>query len=131
VTLTFDVNQFGQIQGKLLLMKPGVVVSGTPYTFSAAERKLPVKLERSLSRDRITIQLPTGFQVDEMPEPAELQTPYGTYRARYSQAGGTLHFEQSLEVTDLVAPPQDYPKVRDFFDRVAGYQQSLVVLVKQ
>jgi hypothetical protein len=65
-----------------------------------------------------------------MPDPASLKTPYGTYRASYRSEGGKLLFEQTLETPDAMVPAEEYAKVRDFFEKVGGYQQAVVVLAK-
>jgi hypothetical protein len=127
----FEAKQFAQIQGKLLLLKPGSIVPSAHYAFPSRERKLPVELRAADRIDRITIELPRGFKVDEMPDPIELKSPYGVYRETCRQADGTLIFEQSLETDDVSVPAADYAKVRQFFNNVEGYQQAAVVMVKQ
>ncbi len=130
VRLDYVVEQFGQIQANLRLIKPALLVPGTRYSFAAKDRTLPVRLVASLRQDRIVIQLPKGIKVDEIPDAADLRTPYGTYRAGYRNDGEQLTFQQSLEVPDLIVPASEYPVIREFFDKIAGYQQAVVVLVK-
>ena len=127
----FEAKQFGQIQGKLLLLKPGSIVPGTRYSLPSRQRQWPVELRPSEQIDRITIRLPEGFNVDEVPDPIELRSPYGIYQAQYRQAPGSLIFEQSLEEADVAVPPAEYAQVRDFFRKVAGYQQATVVMAEE
>jgi transglutaminase-like putative cysteine protease len=131
VKANFEAKQFGQIQGKLLLFKPGSIVPGTRYSLPARERQLPIELRASARIDRITIRLPEGFKVDEVPDSIELKSPYGFYKAEYRQSPGSLIFEQSLEESDVSAPAAEYTRLREFFSKIAGYQQAAVVMVKQ
>lgn len=125
-------DQFGQLmQGRLLVFKPGAIVSGGYYLFPAKERKLPVKLPAGVRKDSVTIKLPAGFKIDEMPEPVQLRSPYGAFQTRWSAKDGEVSFEQSLEVKDTLAPASDYARLREFFDAIAANQQAPVVLVKQ
>jgi hypothetical protein len=45
--------------------------------------------------------------------------------------GQTIEFTQTLELKEALAPPGDYDKVRDFFERVNGASLATVVLVKK
>jgi hypothetical protein len=126
-----SVGQFGQfMQQKMLLVKPGALAPDNDYVFSNRERKLPVRLESRLRRDSVVLQLPAGFTVDEIPDPVEIESPYGVYNASWKSSGGAVTFEQSLEIKDTLAAPSEYAKVKDFFDRVQRGQVAPVILLK-
>lgn len=132
LTLDLSVGQFGQfMQQKMLLVKPGVLAPETDYVFSKEPRRLPVQLESELRKDSVVIQLPAGFKVDEIPDPVEIKSPYGVYHASWKTSQGAVTLEQTLEVKETLAPPAEYPKVKDFFDRVFGGQSAPVILLKQ
>jgi hypothetical protein len=126
-----EAKTFAQIQAKLLLSKPASIVPGVRYVLPAKERKLPIEVRASQHTDRVSLKLPDGYKVDEIPEPLELSTTYGTYRAKYAEESGSLIFDQFLEIRDVAVAAAEYSQVRDFFGRIAGYQQAAVVLVKQ
>lgn len=77
------------------------------------------------------MQLPPGFIVDEVPEPAALSSAYGSYGAQWKADGGTVVFEQTMELKDTTAPAADYAQVREFFERIAGAESGAVVLIKK
>jgi hypothetical protein len=132
LAVNFGILQFGQLmQGRLLILKPGTLVPDPDYIFSSKERKLPVRLSARLRKDVVTIKLPPGFVVDEMPDPVEVESSYGTYRASWKNSNNNIRFEQSLEVKEATAQVAEYPRVKDFFDKVSGGQSAPVVLVKQ
>ncbi len=134
VNLNVDMSaeQFGQVmQGKLLVVRPGLLSNTGEYFFATRQRSNPVRLEADLRRDVIHIKLPEGFKLDEYPRPAEVKSPYGTLTASWKVSGGEILMEQSLQVNDITVPASDFSKVRDFFDKVAGAQGAPVVLVKQ
>jgi hypothetical protein len=131
LAVDFSVLQFGQLmQGRMLLFKPGTLVPDPDYLFPSKERKLPVKLSSRSRKDVVTVKVPAGFAVDEMPDPAQVESQYGTYRASWKSVGQTIHFEQQLEIKDAIAEVPEYARVKDFFDKVAGGQAAPVVLVK-
>jgi hypothetical protein len=131
LVVDLGVVQFGQfMQQKMLVVKPGVLAPDTDYVFSNKERTLPVRLEPRLRRDSVVIQLPAGFAIDELPEPVEIDSPYGVYHAAWKTTTGSVTFEQSLEIKDTLAAPAEYSKVKDFFDKVLGGQSEPVILLK-
>ena len=75
--------------------------------------------------------MPPQFKVDELPDPVQLESPYGSYRAEWKSADDTLSFEQRLEVKDITAPASQYAAIREFFEKVAGGQHEAAVLINQ
>jgi hypothetical protein len=128
----YAADQFGQsMQGRLLLVKPGVLGVGVGYSFPATERKLPIVLHAAEWHSTVHLRVPDGFKVDEVPDPVSLSGAYGKYQATWTPGGNEVLFRQSLEVNDITAPPGDYKAVRDFFDHVSGAESAPVVLMRQ
>jgi len=105
--LEFSADSFAQsMQGRLLVLKPGTLVFSAGYVLPAIQRTLPLVLDPELRQDKVTIQLPASFKVDEMPDPVKLATPFGQYDASWTLNGADLVFSQTLEVTpSLPRPP--------------------------
>jgi hypothetical protein len=119
------------MQGRLFVVRPGLLTSGGDYFFTSKQRTSPIKLESDLRRDSIKIKLPDGFKLDELPQSTKIESPYGILEASWSVRDGEVTMEQSLEIRATVAPASEYLQIRDFFDRVAGARSAPVVLVKQ
>jgi hypothetical protein len=132
VNLDLASERFGQLaQGRLLIVRPGLLTSGGEYTFSSKQRSSPVKLESELRKDSIRVKLPSGFKLDELPRSGRIDSPYGTLQASWAVRDGELVMEQTLEIRSTVAPVAEYARLREFFDRVAGAQSAPVVFLKQ
>jgi transglutaminase-like putative cysteine protease len=132
VQIDLSAEQFGQLmQGRLLVVHPGLLSNGGEYIFTTRQRTAPVKLEAGLRRDSIKIKVPAGFKLDELPEPARIEGPYGTLSANWKVANGEILMEQTLEIKEKLAAAAEYPQVRDFFDKVAGAQAAPVVFIRQ
>jgi hypothetical protein len=130
--MEFSVRQFGQLmQGRLLVVRPGALVPGSDYGFAARERKSPIRVFAKMRKDTVSIKLPAGFKIDEMPDPVSLESAYGKYSASWKAHGDELSFEQSVELSDTLAPASDYAGIREFFDKLWASQQAPVVLLKQ
>jgi hypothetical protein len=132
VQIDLSAQQFGQLmQGRLLIVNPGLLGGGGDYFFTARQRTAPVKLEAGLRRDSIRIKVPPGFKVDEIPEAAKVDGPYGSLSASWKVDNGEILVEQTLEIKDTVAPASEYAQVRAFFEKVAGAQGAPVVFIRQ
>jgi hypothetical protein len=83
-----------------------------------------------MRKDAVVIQLPAGYSIDELPDPVDLDSPYGVYHAAWKANGGSVTFEQSLEIKDTLATAAEYGKVKDFFDTVLSGQSAPVILLK-
>ncbi len=128
----YAADQFGQsMQGRLLLVKPGVLGIGSGYSLPAKERKLPIVLRAAEWHSTVHLRVPDGFKIDEVPDPVSLSGAYGKYQATWTPSGNEVLFRQSLEVNDITAPAVEYKAVRDFFDRVYGAESAPVVLMRQ
>ncbi|MFN3323729.1 MAG: DUF3857 domain-containing protein [Bryobacteraceae bacterium] len=129
VEMDLSVARFGQIQGPLLILSPGLLAPTAEYSFSTRERKTPVELAGGSRKDRVTIHLPAGLKVDELPKAVEIETSFGSYRAEWSYEDGRLTFVQESEVRDALIPAGEYPKVRAFFEAVNGAQGAPAILL--
>jgi Domain of Unknown Function with PDB structure (DUF3857)/Transglutaminase-like superfamily len=76
VNLDLAADRFGQsMQGRLFILRPGMLTSGGDYTFTTKQRTAPIQLEADYRRDTVKIKLPQGYKLDELPSPAKLEGP--------------------------------------------------------
>ncbi len=130
--LNLQADRFGQLmQGKLLVIHPGLLSSGGEFGFQSRQRTTPVEFDALMRKDSIRIKIPAGFKLDEMPRPAKLESPYGSIQASWKVEGSEVWFEQTLEIREFIAPVSEFAAVRDFFDQVNGILQAPVVLTNQ
>jgi len=132
VNLNLAADRFGQLmQGRLFVIRPGLLTSGGEYSFSSKQRTTPIKLDADLRRDSIRIKLPDGFQMDELPGPSKIESLYGTLDVNWSVQDGVIVMQETLEIQETVVPASAYAKVRGFFEQVAGAHNAPVVLVRK
>lgn len=132
VNLDLGAERFAQnMQGRLYIVRPGLLASGGDYFLPSKERVAPVKLESDLRHDSIHIRMPGGFKVDEIPAPVKVESPYGSLETMWSVNDGEIVMNQTLEIREKVASSTEYRLVRDFFDQLAGAESAPIVFVKQ
>jgi hypothetical protein len=130
-TIEYSSQNFAQsMKGHMLLVKP-VPAPFALASFSEPRRKYPVLLESLLQSETVRVVVPAGFQVDEVPAPAKLETPYAKYMASYAVELGAVVVKRTLEVHASTVPAANYGELRDFFSHVLGSVQSPVVFVKK
>jgi hypothetical protein len=132
VELQFASPYFAQImQGRLMVLRPSVLQPVDPLPFVAPKRNHPAVISARSWSDTVRVQLPAGFDVDELPEAAKFESPYGSYEAVSKVDKGVLTFTRTLKLNASVVPAADYAKLRKFADQVSGADQAPLVLAKK
>jgi transglutaminase-like putative cysteine protease len=81
-------------------------------------------------RQHISLRLPAGYAPKGLPDPAEFNTPFASYQARYELAGRTLKLEDCLALKQRRIPVEDYPAARKFVDDFSKYTKVPLFLGK-
>ena len=132
LNVEFSAPTYGQLmQGRLLVFKPAVVSRREGLSLTAATRKYPVVLRANAYSETVKVQLPSGFTVDEMPDPVKIQTPFGSYVTSYEVKGNELVFKRQLSQQATTISPADYEVVRKFFESIRAAENAPVVLAKK
>jgi len=126
---------YANAAGDLLFVRPRVVgdkYTGTLRLFAEHKpRKYPIEFdEATLQDDMFDIKLPSGYAVDGLPKPVQVECAYATYKSETNVADGVLHYKRTFEIKDVIVPTEKLAEVRDFLQQVAADQQSSVVLKK-
>jgi hypothetical protein len=95
------------------------------------KRKYPVSYERTLlASDLVDIKLPAGYQVDELPTPIEVTTPFAEYKSNIEAKDNMLYYNRSYTVKDLLVPLDQMSTLRTFMRGVATDERNTAVLKK-
>jgi transglutaminase-like putative cysteine protease len=128
----FTAPAYAQLmQNRLLVFKPAVVSRREGTSLTAAERKHPVVLSSNSYSETVTVQLPVGFAVDELPDPVKLETTFGSYNTSYEVKNGELIFKRKLSQRSATIPVSEYASVKKFFESIRAAENAPVVLAKK
>jgi hypothetical protein len=128
----FEAPGYAQIRaGRLMIFRPAIVSRRQSISFTEPKRRYPVLLNAAAFDEKVRIQLPAAFKVDELPDAQKLETPFGKYVSSCEVKDGELVFARSLEIRSGTVPADRYPSVREFFERIRSVEQTPVVLVRQ
>lgn len=123
---------YGQLmQNRLLVFKPVVIDRLNSLWLTDNKRTHPVIMEANAFTETAVFNLPTGFVVDETPDPVNLETPFGKYSTSYEIKDNSLIFKRSLTLNSTTIPVDKYASVKDFFVKIRSAEQSPVVLMRK
>jgi hypothetical protein len=130
--LKFQAPHYAQLsQNRLLIFKP-VTAPHSEFAFAAREkREYPIELASDRFVETVTVKLPEGFDVDELPDPGKLDGDFGHYESTCAVAGRTLTCKRTMQIKAQLVAPAQYPALRDFLGHVAGADAVPVVLVRK
>jgi hypothetical protein len=128
----FTAERYAQsMQDRLLVFKPAIVSRLEALALTKASHKAPVVLKSNAFTETVSVQLPEGFEVDEVPDALKIDTPFGNYTATYEVKEGRLLFKRTLSMRAMTIPVEQYSAVRSFFERIRATEQAPVVLAKK
>ena len=97
---TFQTPNYAKKAGNILLVRPRVLGNkGSTILESKDPRKFPVEFDGPYQdSDSFEIALPPGFEVDELPPPANLDLSFASYQSKTESTGRTIHYTRSIVV---------------------------------
>jgi hypothetical protein len=99
--------------------------------FPKSEKRVsPIVLRAALYRKTVHVKLPAGFTIDEMPSAAKFDSDFGKFSVSFKQEPGLLTMTEELRTEAVTLPPDQFEKVKKFFDNCHGADRQNAVLVK-
>jgi hypothetical protein len=123
--------QYAHQAGPLLLVRPRVVGSNV-IPFDDKPRTVPIDLgSTGRWRDSFDITLPTGYVVDETPDPVDLDVEFATYHSAITAKENKLHYERELVVRQVEIPAGKAAAFRKLESAILTDEKGTAVLKKQ
>jgi hypothetical protein len=130
--VSFSAASAGQLlQNRLLLFRPVLLSRRDSLALSEPQRTQPIQIAADAFRETTRIALPAGFAIDELPEVAALNAPFGQYTLKVEGRGEQITVTREMTLQHSRVAASEYASVKQFFEQVAAAEQSRVVLVKQ
>ena len=130
-TFTIDVDRYARFTGPLLMVRPRVLGDEAPAV-DHKPRTVAIDLrETLLANDEYDIELPTGYVVDELPDPVKLDLGFASYESSSKVKGSVLHYSRTYTIREVTLPPEKYSDLQKLASVIATDEQSRAVLKKQ
>jgi len=141
VTLDLHMSDqsYAHAAGPLLLLRPRVVGSdafAVPEVMENKARKYPIEIGHPGDhpgdwRDSFDITLPSGYVVDETPDPVDVDTDFASYHSATTAKGNVLHYERDYVVRQVEIPPEKAAEFRKLESAILFDEKGAAVLKKQ
>ena len=132
VTATFESPRYAVKAGSRLLFRPNVLGRWTAVPPPNAGRTQPVDLGYPFAdTDSVRVVLPAGFEVEAVPDPVTVETPFANYASKTSVDEGALTHVRTVSVRVRRLPPEDYDAYRAFVASVVRADEGQVVLKRK
>jgi hypothetical protein len=115
--------------GKHVVLPAGIFVAHEKHIFEHANRVHPIYFEYPYEKiDEITIELPAGWQVSNVPPGESLDGHVVTYNLKVENAQEALHLTRKLNVNFLLLEQKYYTALRSFFQTVRTGDDEQILL---
>ena len=120
----------GTVTGKRVFLSGTFFEANVKPEFPEENRENPVDLHYPYAvQDVVKIVLAPGLTLESIPQNAQIPFPQNAqYVAKYLQSGNTYQQGRLLAVGNTLYKKDDYPQLRDFFQKVSAQDQQQVVL---
>jgi len=115
--------------GHRALLSVGLFGGVEKHTFEHADRVHPIYFSFPYQEeDDVTIGLPLGWQVSNLPQVQNVDLKTATYSLTADNKNGALHVKRQLMLNLEMVEAKSYPTLRSFFQSVrTGDEQQIIV----
>jgi uncharacterized protein DUF3857/transglutaminase superfamily protein len=127
----FDLKIPGWVSGagRRALVPVGIFSGTEKHLFDHANRVQPIYFQYPFQKvDDVSIQLPLGWQVSNLPAPLNQDGHIVHYALSVENDKGTLHLKRTLNVDILQLEAKYYAALRNFFQTVRTQDETQIVL---
>lgn len=120
----------GTQTGKRVFLPSTFLEANDPSPFAAETRENPVDLHYPYAiQDSVKITIAPGLTVVSVPQNTQIPYPQNAeYVAKYGLSGNTYQQVRLLAVGNTIYKKEEYPQLRDFFQKLSAQDQQQVVL---
>lgn len=130
INFKFSTSQYGQPRGPLMLVRPRILGENSEYV-EHKPRHYAVELEQTAKVvDDYEIEIPKGYAVDDVPEPAKIDVGFASYQSKIEVEGSKLRYRREYIVRELSVPSEkfaDWVKLQG----VIGADETAAVVLKR
>ena len=128
----FELENHAQIIDDEIYLKPGIFFTKNKNVFISEKRSFPVEfgyLWQTIETNYYT--LPKEITLSELPKEIVIENDYFKYQRILvitKKNPLTIGFSRIFEVKDLVAPTEEYTRIRNDYSKIVDSDQEMVIL---
>jgi hypothetical protein len=125
----FTADHYAKNSGPLMLVRPRIVDEWAGGWDPNKPRHYAYDFfGQSLSTDKVEITLPDGFKVDELPDPAKAEFPFGSYTSKTEADGNSLKYTRQYKVLATEVPFDNIGELKKLFSQINMDEKSMAIL---
>ena len=123
-------DNYAKAAGNLLLVRPRVVgVKSSDLLETKEPRQYPVVFEGpSRDMDLFEITMPTGYEVDDLPQPVSADFGFASYHSKAEVSGNVLRYARTFEVKEASVPLAKMEDLKKLYRIIASDERNTAVL---
>jgi len=126
-SLSFTLPQFVERTERRLLLRPALLSHRDESLTPAPTRSNGIYFHYPWSEnDRVTIESPDGYELEQLPEPVTIDIGAARYRSAFHSEGRRVIYERQLIVNAINFTANQYPTIKSFFDRVHQADRAVI-----
>ncbi len=127
---TLEVSSYAKTAGDLLLVRPRVLGTKSSGLLETKEpRRYPIEFEGPRhDTDVFEIELPPGYEVDELPPAVNLDYGFVSYHSKSESVGHALRYTRSFEVKEVSVPVTKAEQLKQFYRFIGDDERNSAVL---
>lgn len=127
---TFLTENYAKSAGDLLLVRPRVLGTKSQALMETKEpRKFPVEFPGPVQdKDRFEITVPSGYVVDDVPPPVDVDYGFASYHAKTEVVGNTVRYTRTFEIKELSVPVSQAGDLKKFYRIIASDERNTAVM---
>lgn len=125
-----DAERYAQHSGELVVVRPRVLgVEASRLLETPEPRQNPVEFDAAVEdADLFEIEVPAGYQLDDLPPPVDLDYGFAAYHSRTEFAAQVLRYRRTFELRSLSVPTARVGELRQLYRTIAADERAAAVL---
>ena len=123
-------DRYARTTGPLMMVRPRVLGSESSGLLETRKpRQNAIEFEApGRDTDVIEIDLPAGFEVDDLPPPVSVDEGFAAYQSRTEVKERVLRYTRSFEIRELSVPASKADRLKSLYRAIATDERAVAVL---
>lgn len=127
----FSADHYAKTTGPLLLVRPRVVGEKLGSLDMSKPRHYSYEFDTpTLQTDIFEINLPEGYKIDELPDPAKANFGFGEYSSKIEGTGTQLKYSREYKIDSIHVPVDKISDLNKFFYQINQDERKMAILKK-
>jgi len=131
-TLSIKLAKYTTIMGDRMLLPVNLMNRVERLPSNVTDRKMDIEIKRNRKLiDEITYKIPSGYAINSVPQPIEITSQFGHYKAEISVNGNEVTYKREVSYNKGIYPVAQYQQLLDFYKSISTADNTKMVLKRQ